>query len=221
MVKFLTASEEATLAKAWRDHGDERAMHHLVLTHVPLARKLASRYFAFPVDREDLFAVAQMGLIKAASAFDPDRGVRFSTCAAFWVRNELQDHVMRFSSIVSRPRDSRQKRKYLTSARLAHDVPLDASVVDDGDTRSAMLEDPSVDLEDGAALQMDAARLRRIIGRLPPREEEIVRARHLRPEPLTLQDLANCYGLSKERVRQLEQRAVDTLTHMFHEEVLS
>jgi len=100
-VTFLTEAEEAHLVEAWRHDGLTAARDELVARHRPLANKMIKAYRRFSLPLEDLRSHAEIGLLLAAKAFDPARGARFCTCAAFWIRKELDDYVIRNITAVS------------------------------------------------------------------------------------------------------------------------
>ena len=72
--------------------GDRAARDELVRRHLPLARTLAARYARTQEPFEDLFQVASLGLVKAASRYDPDRGAAFSSYALPTILGELKRH---------------------------------------------------------------------------------------------------------------------------------
>ncbi|MEM9371887.1 MAG: sigma factor, partial [Pseudomonadota bacterium] len=79
--ELLDAETEIDLARRWRDHGDEVALHRLTTAYLRLAISMAAKYRRYGTPMSDLIQEAGVGLMKAASKFDPDRGVRFSTYA--------------------------------------------------------------------------------------------------------------------------------------------
>ena len=98
--ELLDAETELTLAFAWRDQRDEAALHRLVTAYMRLAISMASKYRRYGASMNDLIQEAGLGLMKAADKFDPDRGVRFSTYAVWWIKASIQDYVMRNWSMV-------------------------------------------------------------------------------------------------------------------------
>ncbi|MEL6427171.1 MAG: sigma-70 family RNA polymerase sigma factor, partial [Pseudomonadota bacterium] len=98
--EMLDAETELQLARAWRDDGDERALHRLVNAYMRLAVSMASKYRRYGAPMPDLIQEAGVGLMRAAEKFDPDRGVRFSTYAVWWIKASIQDYVMRNWSMV-------------------------------------------------------------------------------------------------------------------------
>jgi RNA polymerase sigma-B factor len=80
------------LFRRWRDDGDRAAREQLVVRHLSLARKLATRYGRTQEPFEDLFQVASLGLLKAIDRFDPDRGIAFTSFAVPTILGELKRH---------------------------------------------------------------------------------------------------------------------------------
>ncbi len=116
--ELLDAETEQALARAWRDEGDEQALHRLVTAYMRLAISMAGKYRRYGASMNDLIQEAGVGLMKAASKFDPDRGVRFSTYAVWWIKASIQDHVMRNWSLVRTGSTSSQKSLFFNMRRV-------------------------------------------------------------------------------------------------------
>ncbi len=114
---LLSREHERELALRWRDQGDVSAMHKLVEAHARLAISIAKRFRNYNVPLSDLVQEAHIGLVQAADRFDPDRGVRFSTCASWWVRAAIQDYVLRNWSVVRTSTTAAQKSLFFGLAR--------------------------------------------------------------------------------------------------------
>lgn len=97
---LLTAEEERELARRWRDHDDAGALDRLIGGHLRLAVGIAKRFRRYGLPLADLVAEGNIGLMRAARKFDPDRGFRFSTYAHWWIRAAIQDHVLQNWSLV-------------------------------------------------------------------------------------------------------------------------
>jgi len=256
---LLDAETETELAQAWRDRGDEAALHRLIAAYQRLAVSFAGRFRRYDVPYEDLIQQGMLGLMRAAEKFDPTNGARFSTYAAWWIRASMQDYVMRNWSMVRTGTNATQKKLFfhlrkamsrdqLTAegaagqvARLAaaldvteaeveammgrmagSDLSLDAPQSDEGRAWVEVLEDDAPATETEVMDRLDTTRRRRALraalSHLPEREQRIVAARHLSDEPATLSDLGVELGVSKERVRQLEERALARLTERLRSE---
>lgn len=116
--ELLDAETELELARAWRDRHDERALHRLVTAYMRLAISMAARFRRYGAPMNDLIQEASLGLMKAADRFDPDRGVRFSTYAVWWIKASIQDYVMRNWSMVRTGSTSSQKALFFNMRRV-------------------------------------------------------------------------------------------------------
>ena len=116
--EMLDAEVELELARKWRNNGDENALHRLVNAYLRLAVSMASKYKRYGADMTDLVQEAGIGLMKAAEKFDPERGVRFSTYAVWWIKASIQDYVMRNWSLVRTGSTSSQKALFFNLKRV-------------------------------------------------------------------------------------------------------
>lgn len=116
--EMLDAETELKLAYAWRDHRDEAALHRLITAYMRLAISMASKFKRYGAPMNDLIQEAGLGLMKAAEKFDPDRGVRFSTYAMWWIKASIQDYVMRNWSMVRTGSTSSQKSLFFNMRRV-------------------------------------------------------------------------------------------------------
>ena len=116
--ELLDAETELRLAYAWRDQRDEEALHRLVTAYMRLAISMAAKFKRYGAPMNDLIQEAGLGLMKAADKFDPDRGVRFSTYAVWWIKASIQDHVMRNWSMVRTGSTSSQKSLFFNMRRV-------------------------------------------------------------------------------------------------------
>jgi RNA polymerase sigma-32 factor len=126
--ELLDAETEAALARAWRNDGDERALHRLVTAYLRLAIAMAAKYRRYGAPMNDLIQEAGVGLMKAASKFDPDRGVRFSTYAVWWIKASIQDYVMRNWSLVRTGSTSAQKSLFFNMRRVRAKVESEMEI---------------------------------------------------------------------------------------------
>ncbi|MEM8570321.1 MAG: RNA polymerase factor sigma-32 [Pseudomonadota bacterium] len=158
--EMLDAETEMGLARAWRDHGDEKALHRLVNAYMRLAVSMASKYNRYGNSMADLVQEAGIGLLKAAEKFDPDRGVRFSTYAVWWIKASIQDHVMRNWSLVRTGSTSSQKALFFNYhrvvARLEREGRSEGISVDAARLRTMVAEELGVSIGD---VEMMEARL--------------------------------------------------------------
>lgn len=253
---LLEREEELALARAWRETGDEAALHRLVSAYARLVVSLAARFRNYALPMGDLVQEGNVGLMMAASRFDPDRNVRFSTYAMWWIRAAIQDFILRNHSIVRTGTTAGDKSLFFNLRRLrarlgegtngpishegrmkialelgvdvaaveamegrlsAADQSLDAGVDSEGggDSWVDFLADDRPGPEEVVVELRDAGTrsrwLRRALRELNDRERVIIHERRLREDAVTLQELGEELGISKERVRQIEQRAIEKL----------
>ena len=253
---LLEKDHELELARLWRDKGDEKALHELVSAYTRLVVSMASRFRNYGLPVGDLIQEGNIGLMQAANRFEPERGLRFSTYASWWIRSSIQDYVLRNWSIVRTGTTAAQKSLFFNLRRLrsqiegkngqeglgvegrkeiakaldvkvsevedmesrlaANDQSLNAVIGEDGDSDwQSFLADSRPNPEEVVMGMKDSqtrsAWLQDSLSELSDREQTIIRERHLVYEPVTLEELGKQLGVSKERVRQLEQRAMDKL----------
>jgi RNA polymerase sigma-32 factor len=252
---LLEKSIEQALARAWRDKGDEKALHKLVTPYARLAISMAFKYKSYGLPMGDLIQEANVGLMQAAARFDPGRDVRFSTYGSWWMRAAIQEFILRNWSIVRMGTTSAQKTLFFNLRRLrakinrkGQDISLDSQrdqisedlkvplrdVVTmeqrlDGPDQSlnvsvsdgmlSELQDLIVDERPNPEVLISGVRdaelrsniLREAMLNLTPREYEIIQKRRLVEGGATLEALGKDFGVSKERVRQIESRALTKL----------
>ena len=126
--ELLDAETEVALARAWRDERDEKALHRLVTAYMRLAVSMAAKYRRYGASMNDLTQEAGVGLMKAAEKFDPDRGVRFSTYAVWWIKASIQDYVMRNWSLVRTGSTSSEKSLFFNMRRIRAKVESETRV---------------------------------------------------------------------------------------------
>jgi RNA polymerase sigma-32 factor len=234
-VELLDGEAERALAERWRA-GEADAGRRLVEASLPFVLRIAREYRRWGVPLEDLVQQGNLGLLKAASRFDPDRSCRLVTYAAYWIRAEIRDYVVRSYRIV-RLGTTRTERRAMRAFRrqgirtpqeLADesgmpqaraeqllpllsqgDMSLDARYEDRGPAIDR-LRDRRIDPEHRVLrehLIRDVREaLSRVLEQLNDRERRIVEARLISDEPCTLEHLGREMGVSKERIRQLEER---------------
>ncbi|MFY8145059.1 MAG: RNA polymerase factor sigma-32, partial [Rhodobacter sp.] len=125
--ELLDAETELRLAYAWRDRRDEQALHRLITAYMRLAISMAAKFRRYGAPMNDLIQEASLGLMKAADKFDPDRGVRFSTYAVWWIKASIQDYVMRNWSMVRTGSTSSQKSLFFNLRRVQAKLEREAA----------------------------------------------------------------------------------------------
>ena len=256
---LLEKEHELDLARKWRDDKDERALHELISSYTRLVVSVASKFKNYGLPFGDLIQEGNIGLMEAASRFEPSRELRFSTYATWWIRSAIQDYVLRNWSIVRTGTTAAQKSLFFnlrrlraqiegrseddtdymseaTKERIAKELDVRKQDVDQMEGR-IFASDHSLNApmsgEDGTSewqsslsderpnpedivLGMKNAKtrskwLKDALLDLSDRERKIILDRRLTEDGVALETLGNELGVSKERVRQLEQRAMDKL----------
>ena len=150
--ELLDAETELQLAYAWRDRRDEQALHRLITAYMRLAISMAAKFKRYGAPMNDLIQEASLGLMKAADKFDPDRGVRFSTYAVWWIKASIQDFVMRNWSMVRTGSTSSQKSLFFNmrrvQARLEREAAAAGEVLDKHQLRQMIAVEVGVPLHD-------------------------------------------------------------------------
>ncbi len=253
---LLEKEHELDLARRWRDKGDEKALHELVRSYTRLVVAGAARFRNYGLPMGDLIQEGNIGLMQAANRFEPERELRFSTYATWWIRSAMQDYILRNWSIVRTGTTAAQKSLFFNLRRLrgkierakgaegltdvdrkkialelrvnlkdvedmegrlsGSDNSLNATVGEDGEEEwQNFLKDDRPNPEDIVIGMRDSKTrskwLEDALGTLSDREQTIIRNRHLKYETVTLEELGKELGVSKERVRQLEARAMEKL----------
>jgi RNA polymerase sigma-32 factor len=218
---------------------------------------MAGRFRHFGLPLGDLIQEGHVGLLEAAARFEPEREVRFSTYASWWIRASIQDYILRNWSIVRGGTSSAQKALFFNLRRLrnrlaqgpeplssasiyqeisgalgvsvsdvammdsrlsAPDTSLNAPLVDENSGSSDRMDflvsgEPLPDevVEETIDLERRNEWLRHALAVLNQRELKIIRERRLQDDGATLESLGEAMGISKERVRQIESRALEKL----------
>ncbi len=150
--ELLDAETELRLAYAWRDERCEESLHRLVTAYMRLAISMAFKFKRYGAPMNDLIQEAGLGLMKAADKFDPDRGVRFSTYAVWWIKASIQDHVMRNWSMVRTGSTSSQKSLFFNmrrvQARLEREAMAQGETLDKHQLRQMIATEVGVPLHD-------------------------------------------------------------------------
>jgi RNA polymerase sigma-32 factor len=90
----ISREEEQTLARRWVESGDVEAARQLVLSNLRLVVKIAMEYRRAWVNVLDLIQDGNLGLLEAVQRFDPTKGVKLSTYAAYWIRAYILKYIL-------------------------------------------------------------------------------------------------------------------------------
>lgn len=253
---YLGRQEELELAVRWKERQDQEALHRITVAHMRLVIAMAAKFRHFGLPMGDLIQEGHVGLLEAAARFEPEREVRFSTYASWWIRASIQDYILRNWSIVRGGTSSTQKALFFNLRRLrarlakgseslsnadlykqiaealgvseadvammdsrlsSPDSSLNAPVSDESAASDRMdylvADDPLPDelAEETIDVERRSGWLRSALGVLNERELRIIRERRLCDDGATLESLGATLGISKERVRQIETRALEKL----------
>jgi RNA polymerase sigma-32 factor len=151
-VPLLSAADERALATRWRDDGDEAALHKLVGAYLRLAIATAGKFRQYGLSQAELVQEGAVGLMQAAARFDPDREVRFSTYAGWWVRAAMQEYVLRNWSIVRSGSSAAQKSLFFNLRWMRAKIDPTGGAVLGHATRNAIARELKVKPKDVDAM---------------------------------------------------------------------
>lgn len=239
-VEPLTREAEQKLAVRARA-GDRDAVRQIVEACLPFVVSIALEYRRWGLPLEDIIQQGNVGLVRAVAKFDPKRECRLATYAAYWIRAEIRELVVRGYRVV-RIGTTKAERRALRAYRTTREsdpeklaeisgLPVDrvrtllpilqareASLETSKDERAPVSErlagvgpSPEEEAADRESAERSRFAVREALRELTDCEKLIVRARLMADEPRTLEDLGGELGVSKERVRQLEQRTLSKL----------
>lgn len=232
----LSAEEERALARAGN-------YERLTLCNLRLAVSVARKFISPHLDTLDLIQAGNIGLMQAVRRFDPEKGFRFSTYATWWIHQAVDRFVAGNSHAVHIPEYIEVKWRKLArripdpSAVSLTEIAEELNVSQElaGTIQSVMLPAISLDapleadtsttygdlLEDVSAQEAYSASTdtstHTMLGRLDERARAVLEARYGLGEDgavATLETLAERYQKSRERIRQIENRALRTLRKM-------
>ena len=248
-IKLLTREEEDMLARLARD-GSEDAKNQLIKANLRFVVSIAKKYQTSGISLLDLINEGNMGLIKAAEKFDPDRGFHFISYAVWWIRQAIILAISQKASLIRLPLNRtadiqkiEKVHKKLehklgrepTAAEIAEDldmddeeinhlrnitqdyISLDSSYGDSDETTIlSMIVDSRIDSPDKHVLDESLQEaLNAVLDTLTESEKEIIQMRYglNNYEPMSLQQIGDKFHLSKERIRQIEKKAIRRLRH--------
>lgn len=114
----LAAQEEQELARRWFYEQDLGAAKQLVLSHLRFVIKIARNYAGYGLPQADLIQEGNIGLMKAVKRFDPNLGVRLATFAAYWIKSEIHNFVIRNWRLVRIATTKAQRKLFFNLRRL-------------------------------------------------------------------------------------------------------
>lgn len=252
-IPLLSLEQEQTLAERWFYHSDLNAAKQLVLSHMRFVVKIAKGYIGYGLSTADLVQEGNIGLMKAVKRFNPTLGVRLATFAAYWIKSEIHEFILRNWRIV-RVATTKAQRKLFFNLRglkkhlawlseteaqdIANELNVNVADVREMEQRltsqdcfldmdcdeedkpvnlpqpvsySLVHQDPAHLLEVDSDNTIRLENLKYALAQLPARTQDILAQRWLQEKKASLQELADKYQISPERVRQIEQKAFENL----------
>jgi RNA polymerase sigma-32 factor len=258
---LLTREEETELATRVHESGDPEAAQKLVLSNLRLVVKIAREYQRVWTHLLDLIQEGNVGLLQAVKRFDPQRGVKLSSYAAYWIRayilKYLIDNIrmvrvggtraerklffqmnrarreLEQAGFAPEPRllaeslDVKEEEVVDMERRLAQsDLSLDVPAGDEpgsanfGDFIAARGESSEAIVDDQTMRETFLTHVARFSEDLDERDLKILRERILAEDPRTLQEIGDDFGLTRERVRQIEKKLVARLREYLKENLV-
>ena len=250
---LLSAKEEVELARRIQK-GDEAAREHMIRANLRLVIKIAREYEDYGLPLLDLVNEGNIGLMRAVERFDPDRGAKLSTYAAWWIKQSIKRalsnqsksirlpiHIVqelarmkkaesRLESELGRPAtdvelageleaDVEDIRRWREAAAVGA-TSLDAPIGNDPESNriaDVIADESAVMPWAGVSESSNAELMRELVGSLNPREQVILNQRFALEggDPRTLEEIGADFGLTRERIRQLEAAALRKLRDRF------
>jgi len=232
--RILSPEAERELSLRYQT-GDMKAGQALVEGCLSFVMTIAREYERWGAPMEDLVQQGNLGLLEAARRFDPQRGTRLATYAAYWIRVEIREHVARSYRMVGLGKSRAERRALrlyrrtgegdpatlgelsglgeertrvllplLTSGDLHLDQPWGEGDSSLGERLSGDAPSPEDETCEADQREKLAGAVKQVVSELTPREQRIVERRLLADEPDTLEELGAVFGVTRERVRQIE-----------------
>lgn len=242
----LSSKEEASLAKRIKN-GDKKAIEELVNANLKFVISIAKEYQGQGLPLSDLISEGNYGLVKAATRFDYKRGFRFISYAVWWVRQSILQSLNDNARMVRLPANVINKisklNKEISKFEFANErEPMNGEMSDDDiefsllkNQRCASLNehineegDELIDLiagevPDDDRIEIDERiknELNKTLSILDERERTIIQCYFgidINSEAMTLEAIGERYGLTKERIRQIKEKAIRKLRHNAHD----
>ncbi len=244
---LLSREEEVALARRIQN-GDSEARATMINANLRLVVKIASDFGGLGIDLADLISEGNIGLMTAAERFDPDRGAKFSTYAALWIKQKIRRalsnhartirlpiHVVAESGELGRAEaalseelqrpptvEELSERTGMPGKKIARLQELPAASVsidapphgDDELTLAEVIADEAAAAPDeGVARSWMEEELERTMPVLDDRERTIIERRFGLGEnaPAILSELGSQFGITRERVRQVQNAGLKKL----------
>jgi RNA polymerase primary sigma factor len=197
----LTREDEVRLARLAR-RGDERAKDTLATSNLALVISVAKKFADRGARIEDLVQEGNIGLLKAIEHYDPKKGTRFATYAVWWIRAYIQRYLQDNRSQV---RGGEGQRASMS------DLSLDMTIDEEGEVShlERLVDEKANPENDYLTDEHDRdvrEALQRVRKRLGDLGWDILQERLTQDSPRTLEEIGKRWGVSRERVRQVEMK---------------
>ncbi|MEG2610561.1 MAG: sigma-70 family RNA polymerase sigma factor [Bacilli bacterium] len=203
-IPLLTDNETIELINNMQN-GDEEARKNLIKHNLRIVVKIAYKFQSrIDLPIEDLISIGSFGLIKAIDNFDISRNVKLSTVAYLYIENTFKRHIYL---------SKMQKRDN------SNDISLQAKIYEnkdgDGITLEESIEDDGSSIEEIILQTIRDERIKNILKRLTKDEQKLLLMRYGIIDGInyTLEDIAQVQGVTRERIRQKEAKALKKLKH--------
>lgn len=213
-VPLLGAEQERQLIHCWQNSQDKSALQALIDAHVRLVHAYVRRFVSPKEDRyEDMVAEGTLGVIQAADRFDLERDVRFSTYAQWWIANKVRTANAATKELADGPAGNRDALLTDPQVIVTNPTALDGEEVDLQD--QLQCTDPNPEERAIADSNQDALRrdLAKALTNLEAMEQDVVLSRSFRSSPDSFETLSQRHGVARDRLRQIERRAMSRLRH--------
>jgi RNA polymerase sigma-32 factor len=136
---MLSAKEEYTLAKNWRDRGDIKSAQKLITSHLRLVAKMAMGYRGYGLPVSELVSEGNIGLMQAVKKFEPEKGFKLATYAMWWIKASIQEYVLRSWSLVKMGTTTAQKKLFFNLKKIKNKL----AIVNEGDLKPDQVKEIS------------------------------------------------------------------------------
>ena len=128
---MLEPNEEFMLGKRWKEHGDTKAAHKLITSHLRLVAKIAMGYRGYGLPIGEVISEGNIGLMQAVKKFEPDKGFKLATYAMWWIKASIQEYVLRSWSLVKIGTTASQKKLFFNLRKIKGRI----QAVEEGDLK--------------------------------------------------------------------------------------